>query len=143
MAEKSPPPGLKKHETSDAEIKPVFIFIAGLGLFILVSMLAMSWMFDLFFELRTSPEPTGLFDRRQLPPEPRLQTNPAVDLRQVREREEKLLHSYQWIDKESGVLRIPIERAMEILAERGLPYREEAPESPAAAPERGADHEVQ
>jgi hypothetical protein len=38
----------------------------------------------------------------------------------------ELLEGYQWVDEQAGVVRIPIERAMELLAERGLPSRSAA-----------------
>jgi hypothetical protein len=56
-------------------------------------------------------------------PEPRLQIAPREDLRELRSREEAELHSYAWVDKTNGVVRIPIDRAMNLLLERGLPVR--------------------
>jgi len=50
------------------------------------------------------------------PPEPRLQTSPAFDLKTVREAEDAQLHGYAWVDRKAGVVHIPIERAMELLA---------------------------
>ena len=54
-------------------------------------------------------------------PTPRLQDDNTRDLKALRANEDKLLHEYTWIDKNSGAVRIPVSRAMEILAERGLP----------------------
>lgn len=62
----------------------------------------------------------------QVPPEPRLQWRPNDDLGKLRAEEEAKLHGYGWVEKGDGVARIPIERAIEILAERGLPAREAA-----------------
>jgi hypothetical protein len=56
-------------------------------------------------------------------PAPALQTSPAGDLRAQRSKEEATLGSYGWIDRQAGVIRIPIERAIELTAERGLPAR--------------------
>ena len=64
--------------------------------------------------------------RQRLPPEPRLQTNPRQDLSDLRAREDQLLNSYGWVDKNTGVVRIPIERAMQLIVERGLPTRSES-----------------
>ncbi len=58
-----------------------------------------------------------------LPPEPRLEAEPGLLLQQLRAQEDKTLHSYGWIDEKAGIVRIPIDRAMDILAERGLPSR--------------------
>jgi len=54
---------------------------------------------------------------QRLPPEPRLQASPPLALEKLREREEALLHSYGWVDKPEGVVRIPIERAIALVAE--------------------------
>jgi len=57
------------------------------------------------------------------PPSPNLQTQPFKDIYQLREAEAAKLTSYGWVDKEGGVTHIPIERAMDVLIERGLPSR--------------------
>ena len=54
-------------------------------------------------------------------PEPRLIVTPAADLEELRAREDEELKSYAWIDRKSGIVRIPIERAMELIVQRGLP----------------------
>jgi hypothetical protein len=61
------------------------------------------------------------------PPEPRLQNIPAADLQKVRMTEQGILHNYAWIDEKSGIVRIPIDRAMDLVAERGLPVRSKEP----------------
>jgi hypothetical protein len=57
------------------------------------------------------------------PPPPRLQTQPFKDIYQLREGEARRLETYGWVDKEAGIVRMPIERAMELVVERGLPAR--------------------
>jgi hypothetical protein len=69
-----------------------------------------------------------------LPPEPRLQQEPAAEIASFRAAEERRLHGYGWVDKEKGVVHIPIEEAMRLAIERGLPARAEDPAQPAAAP---------
>jgi hypothetical protein len=54
-------------------------------------------------------------------PEPRLEQNERLELRDFRTREEQTLNSYGWVDEKNGVVRIPIERAMQLTAQRGLP----------------------
>ena len=56
-----------------------------------------------------------------MPPAPRLEALPLKTLEQVRHRESDLLHSYGWVDRDAGIARIPIDRAMAILAGRGWP----------------------
>ena len=54
-------------------------------------------------------------------PAPRLQVHPAEDLAALQAREEKQLTSYGWVDREKEVVRIPIDRAMDLLVERDFP----------------------
>jgi hypothetical protein len=51
----------------------------------------------------------------------------------LRAQEDAILTSYAWVDKKAGVARIPIDRAIEIVTERGLPPSKPMP--PAAAPQ--------
>jgi hypothetical protein len=59
-------------------------------------------------------------------PDPRLETNERNQLNQIRVREDSLLDSYGWADENAGTVRIPIERAMDLLVQRGLPVRPQA-----------------
>ena len=54
---------------------------------------------------------------------PRLQLSAPEDLGKFRKQEEAELNSYGWINQTSGTMRIPIERTMELIAQRGLPVR--------------------
>ena len=65
-------------------------------------------------------------------PEPRLQVDDVRDMNALKQSNDQQLNEYQWIDQKSGAVRIPISRAMEIIAERGLPYVP-APPPPAAS----------
>jgi hypothetical protein len=60
-----------------------------------------------------------------LPPEPRLQADPSDDIAKLRAYEESMLERYSWVDRDKGIVRIPIDRAIEITAQRGLPSRTE------------------
>jgi hypothetical protein len=54
---------------------------------------------------------------------------PATDLGQIRAEEDAVLTTYGWIDEQGGIVRIPVERAMELLVERGLPARAQGAEA--------------
>jgi hypothetical protein len=54
-------------------------------------------------------------------PEPRLQTDDVRDMNKMREDQNKQLQEYQWINKDVGKVRVPIDRAMELVLEHGLP----------------------
>ena len=59
-------------------------------------------------------------------PTPRFQENPQQELQELRAKQKALLEGYGWVNKEAGIARIPIEDAMRIVVERGLPAREAA-----------------
>jgi hypothetical protein len=65
-------------------------------------------------------------------PKPRLQSDDVQEMREQLHGEEGRLQSYGWVDQDSGQARIPVSRAMELLAQRGLPVRSAT--TPEAAP---------
>jgi len=60
---------------------------------------------------------------RPLPPSPRIQVNPGADIQSYFQSQQNLLNSYGWIDRQNGIVRLPIDRAMELILQRGLPTR--------------------
>ncbi len=88
------------------------------------------WLLVLYLAARDArhvmPEfPLAAGQESRLPPEPRLQTNPRQDLRDLRSEEDTVLTGYGWVDKNAGIARIPIGEAMKLTVERGLPARQE------------------
>jgi len=59
------------------------------------------------------------------PTGPRLQARPALELAEHRALEARRTEEYAWIDRSEALVRVPVERAMELLLERGLPVRSE------------------
>jgi hypothetical protein len=60
-------------------------------------------------------------------PTPRVQTDDGnQDIADLHAREDVLLSNYTWVDESKGTIRIPIERAMELIAQRGLPVAQPA-----------------
>jgi hypothetical protein len=82
-------------------------------------------LFNVFKREHPSPEPPSQIVKapRVLAPPPSLQANPRADFEQFKADQEARLNSYGWVDKKAGVIRIPIERAMDLILERGLPTR--------------------
>ena len=113
------PPGVG-HEHADVNARP--IVIAGFGLAIMLIIVAglMLGLYDFFAarEARLSPpaNPLAAAEGPRLPPQPRLQVHPVKDLRELRAAESAILDNYAWVDKSAGVVRIPIQRAMDLLA---------------------------
>ena len=117
-----------RHEQRDVSVRVMAYVVAGVALLTLAGM-GVSWWYltaEQKEERATErPTPPLAATLPQVPPEPRLQVTPAADLATVREREDAILNSYGLIDAKSGLVRIPIDRAIEVLAERGLPTREQ------------------
>jgi hypothetical protein len=64
-------------------------------------------------------------------PTPRLQTDDGnQDVADLHAREDLLLDNYSWVDESTGKVRIPIERAMELIAQRGLPVAKAVTQGP-------------
>jgi hypothetical protein len=114
------------HEESDVNVRAIFGFGAGLlavGLVVQVLL----WLLMNYYTKQAAQVPRNFplsaDYQQQAPPEPRLQVHPQQDLRDLRAREDAVLHGYGWVDKNTGVARIPIEEAMKIVVQRGLPAR--------------------
>ncbi len=119
-----------QHEESDVNVGGILGFAAALLVVAIVIHVAM-WGLFRYFEASAAheqPQPTYPLATRQeqrLPPEPRLQINPKQDLADLRAAEEETLTTYGWVDRNAGVVRIPIEEAMKLTLQRGLPAREQ------------------
>lgn len=75
----------------------------------------------------------------QQPPQtsgPLLQVNPGADLEELQQSERQTLNSYGWVDQKKGIVRIPIEEAMKIVVQKGLPPAEK----PSALPDKMTDN---
>lgn len=116
------------HEESDVNIAGILGFAAALLVVAVVVHLAI-WGLFRYFEASAAhqePQPTYPLATKQeqrLPPEPRLQTNPRQDLADLRAAEDQTLTTYGWVDRNAGIVRIPIEDAMKLTIQRGLPSR--------------------
>ena len=122
-----------EHEGSDVNVRAILGFAAGL---IVAAALIhfIVWLLFLYLSgaetTRDTPDfPLAAGQATRVPPEPRLQTTPREDLRALRAREEEILGSYGWVDKATGVVRIPIDEAMKLTLQRGLPARAEKGET--------------
>jgi len=128
MAEHTPnEANVEGHETTDAQIGPLVLFAVFLAATVLVCAVLAIGLYK-YLDQREQAEKAGRYPLaagtvRPLPPPPRLQTYPFDDIRAFRKEEAKILNHYAWVDQNAGVVRIPIERAIDVLAEKGLPYR--------------------
>jgi hypothetical protein len=128
------PTGDVGHETSDASLGGVWRFLLAMTV-VLTVCFGLMWLLQRRFDAREAAhdvQPSPVVPRQgdRLPPLPRLQTLPARDLAAMHQEEDALLHTWAWTDGERAFAQVPIDRAIEIAAERGLPV----PPAPPAAP---------
>jgi hypothetical protein len=122
-----------RHEHRDVNVWAVYKF--GIALAVLcvvaVGLLYGLYIFFLNREGGALARSESNIDARKLPPSPRLQSKPITDLQEIREAEDKLLNGYGWVDQAHGVTHIPVDRAIDLLAQRGLTARPESAAQPA------------
>jgi hypothetical protein len=127
-------PGYEKRDVNTRAISRSLVVLLAI---VVVSLVTMRWLFDYFSATQPlGPSASPFTDVRQLPPEPRLQVQPVVDLDRERKEQEDLLNSYGWTDRATGKVRIPIDRAMDLIIARGLPARPNAPPDESAPKEQ-------
>ena len=110
------------YERSDAQLKPLVLFAVALALVVAAALWIVSAMESGFERAHMSKsEAHPLEGLRERPAGPALQSDPTMEIDEHERWESDLLGEYGWIDRENGVVRIPIERAMLLTVERGLP----------------------
>jgi hypothetical protein len=119
---------IAEHEQSDVSIPGLAksgVALVALVIFANVLVWGAFTYFNRSAERSQSP-PSPMFKGNQPPPEPRLQGAPGHqssgldDMLEMRERENRILSSYGWVDQQSGVVHIPIEEAKKLILERGM-----------------------
>ncbi len=124
-------------EREDLAPKPIFIFLTTLTAICVLVYFILRGMYSYLDaqENRHQPPQNPLVQQTQADtrlvapaeitkfPQPRLESNERLEIKDFRVQEERTLHSYGWVDQPAGVVHIPIDRAMQLLAQRGLPVR--------------------
>lgn len=158
------PNGHADYERKDIPVSGVLAFLIGLGAILVFAYFLVNGLYkalDKHFEaeqaavnplVNNAPQ-----DTRRIPPQygenyqkylregfpaPQLETDERTELNDVRLREENILSTYDYTDKNAGTIRIPIDHAMDLLAQRGLPVRSTA-SSGASSTEQSAGHPQQ
>jgi len=141
------------YERRDIGVSAVVYFLIGLAVALVASFFVADGLYH-YLDKRSEAEQAPVSplvtnapqDTRHIPPEyktdsesaayekylqknfpvPQLETNERTELNKIRLREEDTLSTYDYVDKNAGVVRIPIDRAMDLIAQRGLPVRSQA-----------------
>jgi hypothetical protein len=127
-------------EREDLGAKPILIFLLALVIGCLLVALVLKGLYSYLdaYENRREPVQNPLVqqttaDTRTVEggdikkfPQPRLESDETTEINDFRVQEEQTLNSYGWVDQQAGVVRIPIDRAMALVAQRGLPTRPQA-----------------
>jgi hypothetical protein len=117
------------YEPTDVNIRGVLVFLGILLATVVIVQLVITSI-SRHFAYRASQLDKQILRGQVLPsvaasrayfPYPREQISPLADLQMFRAQEETELNSYGWIDRKAGVVRIPIDRAMDLIVQRGLP----------------------
>ncbi len=127
MGENKPPEGGEirnadvRHEPGDVNSAFLTKFGIGMAFLIIVFLFGLYWLFDYFVQREAGLSAPPSRVTAKLPPEPRLQHHAARDMQEMRAAEDEAMQRYGWVDPAKGIVRIPVDRAMEIIAKKGLP----------------------
>jgi hypothetical protein len=127
-------------EAQDVSPDGVIVFLASLLASLVLTCLLVWGVWGVFVRVLPTAGPSPVPKLTQIPPEPRIQADPHLDVWRLRANEDAVLNSYGWADRQAGTVRIPIDRAMDLLVERGLPVESPTAPSPGVAdtgPESG------
>jgi hypothetical protein len=149
------PPVDAGFERQDLKTAGIVYFLLTLGVVTVLCMVGLRGLYAYLDAREKASQPAVnplvtnvLEDTRHIPagypqatfPSPKLEEDERGQLNGIRLNEEQILYSYSWVDEQAGTVRIPIERAMDLLVQRGLPVRPQgaANESPATKTEASA-----
>jgi hypothetical protein len=120
-------------ENRDVQPRTIYVYLAVLALSVVLSYVVCVFILRITTKMAaesdTPPPPVRqeMKDFLTMPPEPRLQgvpghgTDPQYDLREKIREDTEANQKAGWIDQNSGIAQIPVEDAMKIIAEKGLP----------------------
>lgn len=124
------------YEKRDANVGALVQFAFWMAVVLAATLFSMKWTFDYLKKMEplgATSSPLVKEGARELPPSPRLQVQPHQELVDYCAAQQQAVSSYGWVNQESGVVHVPIDRAMDLVLARGLPARP-ASETPTGAP---------
>jgi hypothetical protein len=119
------------HEESDISVGAAATFGVLLALLCIFAIICVSVLMHIYGNQEAAEYSQAmtypLAHEQPMPQGPGVQANPPADLSALRLEEDAILDNYAWVDREHGIVRIPIARAMELLVQKGLPARSNPP----------------
>ena len=130
--------GHGSYEHQDLRVPGIFYFLLTIAVATIICLLGIRGVYSYLerYEKRSQPEVNPLVtnvpsDTRHVAPgypqsafpNPKLEEDERGQLNDILMNEQKQLYSYGWVDEKSGIVHIPIDRAMDLIAQRGLPVR--------------------
>ncbi|MDQ2969604.1 MAG: hypothetical protein M3R62_01380 [Acidobacteriota bacterium] len=118
----TPGPG---HERNTVSVRGVIRFLVFLAVSLVVTSAVVWGIFRLLARDAKSEDrplsPAVARSMARLPPQPRLEDRPLALRTGLNAQEKARLSGYGWVDRNAGAVHIPIERAMDLLVQRGIP----------------------
>ena len=122
-------------ELADVSVPALWHHALYLIITCVITWFAMMGLFKMFMGRLADRDPQVSAIARpagEAPPEPRLLTNEPANLQQFNDTVKHRLEGYGYVDQGAGTVHIPIEKAKELLLQRGLPVRGATAPAPAA-----------
>lgn len=115
------------YEKTDAKPFPLILFTVGLTILSIICFLSMAIMFKIMENYEnTTDVPSGYVrDARWTVPDIQLEVHPSRLIEELHRLEKEQLTTYAWIDSAAGKVRIPVDRAIQLMAAKGFPYRDD------------------
>lgn len=114
-----PSPNGTGHEKSEVNVRTIVVSLAFLALGVFLVCIIVVGIFQ-YLNSSYNPQSASQFPA-QVPPEPRLEVNPSLQLKDLLAREDHVLTTYAWTNQQAGTVRVPISQAIDMLAQKGLP----------------------
>lgn len=116
------------HEVGEIQQRPVLISIIGLAVLSAATFAFIVFFFNLLDDQakKASPPVNPMAQQAgldRLPPEPRLQVDPWKDWNDFKMAQDRIVGSYGWVNRDSQTVHVPIDRAIDMVLEKGLPTR--------------------
>ncbi len=118
-------------EKTDVSTSPILKFLVFLGIGVILSYIIAFGVYRGLKSYWTNSHPPMMPSRIEagptMPPEPRLQgmpghlTDPQQDLRDKLKADNDANEKLSWVDQKSGIAQIPVQDAMQLIVEKGLP----------------------